>query len=171
MRSDLSIKHMSKETQMETTLETTLETAPHAGDKQFAGAIKTSDPAPQGVGTFRYRLSLNGAPIGWLGKGGSQNIWALVVPDENDAVILQRYAYGGANYLTIPGFGYMTWSGSLSGNPVAFNTWAYANGWKEEGSLLIAVDSGAPLSVYRSDVPWLYANPSYSVVGVTRKNV
>jgi hypothetical protein len=95
MRSDLSTKHILKETQMGTTLEKTLEKAPHAGDKQFAGAIKTSDPAPQGVGTFKYQVSLNGAPIGWLGKGGSQSMWALVVPDENDAVILQWYAYGG----------------------------------------------------------------------------
>jgi hypothetical protein len=152
-------------------METTLETTPHAGDKQFAGAPKTTDPTPKDVGTFKYQISLNGTPIGWLGKAGSQSMWARVVPNESDAVILQWYAYGGINYLTIPGFGYMTWSGGLSGKPVAFSTWAYANGWKEEGGHLIAVDSGEALSEYRSDVPWLYANSSYSAVGVTRKDV
>jgi len=153
---------------------TTLETNPHVGDKQFVGTEKNTGPAPQGlkaVGTFKYRLSLNGAPIGWLGKGGSQSMWAEVVPNEKDAVNLQWYAYNGVNYLMIEGFGYMTWSGGLSGAPVAFNTWAYANGWKEEGGRLIAIDSGAPLSEYRTDVPWLYANKDYSVVGVTRQDV
>jgi hypothetical protein len=153
---------------------TTLETTPHAGDKQFVSAVKITGPAPEGLkglGTFKYRLSLNGAPIGWLGKGGSQSMWATVVQNEKDAVILEWYAYSGVNYLNLKNFGYMTWSGGLSGAPVAFNTWPYANGWKEEGGRLIAVDSGAPLSEYRTDVPWLYANKDYSAVGVARVDV
>lgn len=150
---------------------TIVENNPHIGDQAFAGVTRNAAAAPptlNALATFRYRLTLNGAPIGWFGKGGSQSMWAQVTQNESEAVRLQWYAYGGVTYLTIPNFGYMTWSGGLSGKPVAFNTWPYANGWKEENGLLIAVDSKEALSIYRSDVPWLYANSGYSVVGVTR---
>jgi hypothetical protein len=164
----LSLQHTVEEIQMGTIVET----APHAGDKEFVSAVRNNDAAPvKGVGTFKYKLSLNGAPIGWMGKGGSQSMWAMVVPEEKDAVVLQWYAYNGANYLDLKDFGYMTWSNGLSGQPVAFNTWPYANGWKEQGGLLVAIDSGAPVSLYRSDVAWLYANSSYSAVGVARVDV
>src|SRR4051794_9411886 len=119
-----------------------METKPHLGDQEFAGALKNNSPAPN---TFKYKLSLNGAPIGWIGRGGSfGGMWAEVVPNESDAVTLEWYTYYGVDYLRIPGYGYMTWSGGRAGHPVAFNTWSYANGWKEEGGHLVAVDSGAP---------------------------
>jgi hypothetical protein len=150
---------------------------PHAGEQPFVGDPKNSAPAPQALAgtagavagdTFNYRLSLNGVNIGWLGRAGAQGMWACVVPNQADAVPLQWYAYSGVTYLRIPGFGYMTWSGGLSGQPIAFNTWAYANGWMESGGELIATDSKQPLSEYSTDSIWLYANGTYSALGVTR---
>ena len=160
-----------------------METKPHLGDKEFVGPVKnTGAAAPEkaavaglgagvrAAGSFKYKLSLNGVPIGWLGKGGSQGMWAEVVKNESDAVSLEWY-YSGGDYLRIAGTAYnwmMTWSGGLSGYPVAFNDWPHANVWKESGGSLIAADSGAPVSLYSSDVAWLYANKDYKALEFTK---
>ena len=155
-----------------------METKPHLGDKEFVGTVKnTGTAASEKVaskaegGAFRYRLSLNGVQIGWLGKGGSQGMWAEVVKNESDAISLEWYTYSGVNYLRIAGTSsgwWMTWSGGLSGHPVAFNTWPYANGWKESGGQLIAADSGATVGQYSSDLAWLYANKDYTPLEFNR---
>lgn len=141
-----------------------METKPHLGNAAFAGAPKNAVAAP---GTFKFKVSLNGVNQGWMGKGGSQDMWARVVKSESDAVLLEWYAYNSVDYLRIPGTGYswmLTWSGGLAGHPVAFNTWSYANGWKLDGGHLIAVDSNAPVSIYDTDNPWMYANSDYKVL-------
>jgi hypothetical protein len=113
-----------------------MEATPHAGDNQFIGAPKNDSPAPDAnVKSWSplvyVRLYLAEGFYGYLGKSGSQNMWACVVQHKNDAVIIdQVLGKGLANYFWIKDFGYMTWSGGLSGNPVAFNSWAYANMWK-----------------------------------------
>jgi hypothetical protein len=62
----------------------------------------------------------------------------------------------------------MTWSGGLSGYPVAFNTWAYANRWDMDNrngkqATFFADDSKRPLSKYQG-LNWIYANtgPDYT---------
>jgi|SRR5947209_1339298 len=145
---------------------------PHVADKEFVGASKTEGPEPpsaQAIGQFRLQLTLNGSPIGWFGLGGNQNYWGRVVTNEKDATVMSEYAYNGHNYLKWAAGYYMTWSGSLSGNPIAFNYWSYANGWKLAGSELIPDDKpDAPMSLYSSDTGWLYANSSYSILGVKK---
>lgn len=147
-----------------------MRTNPHAGDKQFVGPTKNTDPAPQApqasqdAPQFKFRLSLRDrVPIGSLGKSGSQDMWARIVPNENDAVCMNWYDDSKGNrpdhYLLLKGFGYMTWS-TISGNPLAFNTYPYANRWKWVGNELVAADSGAPLSQYQ-DWKWVYANAGY----------
>jgi hypothetical protein len=144
-----------------------METKPHLGNNEFAGPVKNVGLAPGTEGTFKFKLSLNGVPIGWMGKGGSQSMWARLVKEEKDAVPLEWYSHDGIDYLRIPGTGYkwmLTWSDGLSGKPIAFNDWAHANGWEEEGGHLIAADSGQKVSVYDTDVGWLYANSNYKVI-------
>src|SRR5689334_2912101 len=110
---------------------------PNMGDKEFAGAARNEGPEPpraQGIGQFKLQLTLNGTPIGWFGLGGVGSYWGSVVTNEKDATVMSEYAYNGHNYLKSAAGYYMTWSGTLSGNPIAFNYWSYANGWKTAGS-------------------------------------
>jgi hypothetical protein len=145
---------------------------PHVADKEFVGASKNKGPEPpstQGIGQFKLQLSLNGSPIGYFGLGGNQSYWGCVVQNEKDATVMSEYAYNGHNYLKSAAGYYMTWSGSLSGNPIAFNYWSYANGWKTVGSELIPDDKpDGAMSLYSSDTGWLYANSGYSVLGVKK---
>jgi hypothetical protein len=99
-------------------------------------------------------------------------MWALIVPDEEAAVAMEwvrwpERDYKEHPYVWIKDFGYMTWSSGLSGYPVAFNTWAYANRWdmrppNGDKATIIADDSKRPLSKYQGS-PWIYANtgPDY----------
>ena len=100
------------------------------------------------------------------GVGGAQGIWASVVDTKEQAAPFQWYPYSGTTYLFDPNGCYMTWSGGLSGRPVACNTWPYANGWKLEGNRLIAADSNQALSRYSGGTSWLYANNDYTVLDV-----
>lgn len=140
-------------------------TKPHQGVGAFVGEVRNSGSSP--VGSFQLKLSLNGVDAGWVGRGGSQGIWAMIV-DQQSASTFQWYGYKGVNYLIIPDFGYMTWSG-LSGNPIAINSWAYACGFTlNNGQLYPTGNPEMPMSVYDTSNPWLYANGGYSVLEVTR---
>ncbi len=144
-----------------------METNPHLGNAEFAGSPKNVGEAP---GTFKFKVSLNGVDQGWVGKAGSQNMWARVVKSEGDAVLFEWYSYNNVGYLRNPGTCYkwmVTWSNGLAGKPVAFNTWDYANGWKLEGGHLVAVDKKEPVSLYNTDDPWLYVNKDYKVLDFT----
>jgi hypothetical protein len=146
-----------------------METKPHEGSGVFEGQERQKSSVRPG--TFKLKLSLKGVTIGWLGRGGSEGIWVKVVPNEADAVPLEWYAYNKVNYLMEYGFGYMTWSG-LSGHPVAINSWSYACGFTLEGERLFPTGHpDMPLSLYDSNKGWLYANGSYSILGVTLVNI
>jgi len=141
-------------------------TKPHEAAGAFVGEVRNTGSSP--LGTFQLKLTLNRVDCGWVGRGGSQGIWATIV-DQADAQTFQWYAYGGVTYLIIPNFGYMTWSGGLSGSPIAINSWAYACGWDlQNGQLYPTGHPDMPMSVYDTNKGWLYANNGYSILGVTR---
>ena len=55
---------------------------PHEGVGAFAGDAKNTAPQPAAVagGTFKFKLALNGVPIGWLGLEGrkvSGPLWSI----------------------------------------------------------------------------------------------
>ena len=109
---------------------------PSVANQEFVGASRnegSEPPSVQGIGQFKLQLTLNGSPIGWFGLGGTGSYWGCVVTNEKDATIMSEYAYNGHNYLKSAAGYYMTWSGTLSGSPIAFNYWSYANGWKLVG--------------------------------------
>jgi len=145
---------------------------PSVANQEFVGASRnkgSEPPSVQGIGQFKLQLTLNGSPIGWFGLGGTGSYWGCVVTNEKDATIMSEYAYNGHNYLKSAAGYYMTWSGTLSGSPIAFNYWSYANGWKLVGSELIPDDKpDGKMSLYSSDSGWLYANSGYSVLGVKK---
>ena len=155
-----------------------MSTKPFTGEGPFVGVVKNSVPAPEILSDIPhscFRLSFNGKTIGWLGTGGSSKMWAVVVSTKSQAQPWNPYnpGYHGPAYYISAGDNsgnYMTWSGGLSGAPVAFNGWAYANKWQTIDKQLFASDSNEPLSTY--GVPsvgsWLYANngSGYSVLDV-----
>ena len=147
-----------------------MESNPHDGTGAFSGGMTNTaeEPAAAGaVGQFKFKLARNGIHIGWIGLGGSQQLWMEVVAEESDAATWEWYNDTSGDYLKNPAWtnGYGTWSGTLLGHPCACNDWAHAGTYKVADGHLYAGD--ATVGQYKSDLPWLYANSSYTPLQVT----
>jgi hypothetical protein len=115
----------------------------------------------------QYKLGLAGSQgqLGWMGQNSSG--WAILVPDEANAVTLELYPYQGVNYYRILGqSSYL----SVSNNAyVGFYAWSGASGWTKNGSKLKSGYNGQNLSLYSKDNGYLYAWDAYTQLDVTFK--
>jgi|SRR5271170_29151 len=107
-----------------------------------------------GVGTFKVKVSFQGAVLGWWTNNGSPEYWITVVDEANASPFY--YVVSGQTYWATGSNNYLSYrTNNPSAEGIKMRGWSYAAAWKLQGKNLLCVTNGKLVGTKEN---YFYAN-------------